>query len=197
MPSQAAQQFVALITELSEEYAVISKGGHPSTLSQSQMRMWVRTSFATLEALIYAWKQMAVEYHPDPDCKVITQAERVFAEEKQYRLSDDGDVEVRKGKVDLETNIRFAYKLLAKSGSIPSKLNERGSSEWQTLQKAIEIRNRITHPKSTRDLVLTGDEYNTVSHAFGWVFLTFSLLQTKVIEQAQRNLQSGDTQQTS
>jgi hypothetical protein len=144
-----------------------------------------------LEALIYAWKQMAVEYHPDPDCKVITQAERVFAEEKEYGLSDKGDVEIRRGKVGLKTNIKFAYKLLAKAGSIPLELDVSGTG-WQSLVKAIEIRDRITHPKNTNDLILTADENNTVSRAFGWVMLTFSQLQTKVIERAQRNLQSGD-----
>jgi hypothetical protein len=189
--SEAAQQFRALVIELSEDNYVISKGGKPSELSQSQKRMWIRAAFATLEALIYVWKQMAVEYHPDPNCSVITHAERVFAREQEYCLSEKGEVKIRGAKVSLKTNIKFAYKLLAKAGSTTSELDTSGQ-EWDSLLKAIAVRDRITHPKSTGDLIITGDEYKTVSRAFGWVLVTFAGLQTKMIEKARRNLENGN-----
>lgn len=196
MPSQAAQQFRDLIIELSEEYAVDPRSGDPSTLSQSQMRMRVRALFATLEALIYVWKQMALEYHPDPDCKVLTQVEIGYAQEQEFKLNDKGQIETAQAKIPLWKDIRFAYRLLAKAGNVPSELDVSGTG-WEGLQKAIKVRDRITHPKSTRDLVLTEDECKTVSHAFGWVVATFLNLQTRMTEQANRNLQSGDAQQAS
>jgi hypothetical protein len=57
--------------------------------------MFVRSAFATVEALIYVMKQMALRAHPDPKCPTISEAERAFAQEYEYRLTDSGDVETR------------------------------------------------------------------------------------------------------
>lgn len=187
--SRAAAQLGALLVELTEEYAVISKGSTPSEISQ--MRMRIRTMFAILEAVIYVWKQMALEYHPDPNCAVFTQAERLFAQEQEYCLSDKGVVGTRRAKVSLKTNVRFAYKMLAKSGSVNSELDVSGS-EWQAFQKAIDVRDRITHPKNISDLNVTIEEHNAVTAAFGWLLVTFAKLHTKMVKQAQRNLQNNN-----
>jgi len=193
-PSGAALLFNALLNELGEELVTVSKGRDKSELSQPERRMYIRSTFATIEALTYVWKQIALEAHPDPRCPVITEAERAFAHEQEYKLTDKGDVEIRRTKIALEANIRFAFKLLAKSASISSELNVSGS-EWQSLRRAIKIRDRITHPKHISDLTISDEECNDVSAAFGWVLISHIKLATDVFKQTLSNLQRIDAKQ--
>src|ERR1035441_1764804 len=159
-----------LLAELAEEIGTVLKGKQRDKLSQAERRMYVRATFATIEAWIYVMKQMALAWHPDPKCPTISEAERAFAQEQEYRLTDSGDVEIRRTKISLEANLRFGFKLMATSGSILSELDVSGS-EWQSLRRAIKIRDRITHPKSVADLNISDEHYNDVSAGFGWVLI--------------------------
>jgi hypothetical protein len=179
----------ALLSELTKELGAVLKGKHKDNLSQPERRMYVRSTFATIEAWIYVMKQMALRMHPDPKCPTISEAERAFAQEHEYRLTDSGDVETRRAKISLETNLRFGFKLLAKAGSIPSELNVSGS-DWQSFRRAIKIRDRITHPKSVSDLNISDEDYNDVSDGFGWVLVSHVNLFTAICIKAKNEAEA-------
>jgi hypothetical protein len=161
----------ALLNELARDIGAVIKGRPWNELSQSERRMLVRVIFATIEALIYVMKQIALAAHPDPKCPTISEAERAFAIERDFRLAPSGDVEQRTAKIPLETNIRFAFKLLAKAGTIPTALDVSGP-EWQSLQAAIKVRDRITHPRSISDLTISDAELSGVMIGFTWVVVS-------------------------
>ncbi len=121
-----------------------------------------------IEAVIYVMKQIAVEAHPDPKCPTISEAERAFAAEREVKLTAEGDVEQRAAKIPLETNIRFAFKLLAKASGVSTVLDVSGP-EWQSLQRAIKVRDRITHPKTISDLAISDAELSDVVIGFRWL----------------------------
>ena len=173
----------ALLSELAKELGTVQKGKHKDKLSQPERRMYVRSAFATIEAWIYVMKQIALRMHPDPKCPSISEAERTFAQEHEYRLTDSGDVETRRTKISLEANLRFGFKLMAKAGSLPSELDVSGS-EWQSFRRAIKIRDRITHPKSVSDLNISDADYNDVSVGFGWVLISHVKLFTAIMLKA-------------
>ena len=170
----------ALLAELAREIGAVLKGTERDKLSQPERRIYVRSTFATIEAWIYVMKQMALRMHPDPKCRTISEAERTFAQEHEYRLTDSGDVETRRTKISLEANLRFGFKLLAKAGSVSSELDVSGS-EWQSFRRAIKIRDRITHPKSISDLNISDEDYNDVSKGFGWVLISHVKLFTAIL----------------
>jgi hypothetical protein len=128
-------------------------------------------------------KQIALRMHPDPKCPTISEAERAFAQELEYKLTDSGDVETRRTKISLEANLRFGFKLLAKAGTLPSELDVSGS-EWQSFRRAIKIRDRITHPKSVSDLNISDEDYDDVSVGFGWVLISLIKLFTAIMLKA-------------
>ena len=128
--------------------------------------MYVRSAFATIEAWIYVMKQIALRSHPDPNCRTISEAERAFAQEQEYKLTDQGDVETRRTKISLAPNLRFAFKLLSKACSVPFELDLSGS-ESQSFKRAIKIRDRITHPKTVSDINISDEDYKDVTTGLG------------------------------
>jgi hypothetical protein len=181
--SEARELLKAISLEIAAELRTLSKGKHWHKLSQPERRMYVRSTFAAIEAWIYVMKQMALGWHPDPNCLTISEAERLFAQEHEYRLTDSGEVETRRTKISLEANLRFGFKLLAKAGSVPSVLDVSGS-EWQSLKRAIKIRDRITHPKSISDFNISDEDYNDVSVGFGWVLSSYGKLVAEIVLKA-------------
>jgi hypothetical protein len=175
--------FGALLSEVAGELGTISNGKDRDKLSQPERRMYVRSVFATIEAWIYVMKQMALAAHPDPECPTISESERAFAQEQEYRLTDSGDVEIRRAKISLEVNLRFAFKLFAKSGYVSSELDVSGS-EWQTFRRAIKIRDRITHPKSVSDLNISDDDFKDATAGLGWILISHAELFTAIAHKA-------------
>lgn len=177
--SEAALLFQKLAGEISEEFKTISNGRGWEQFSQSERRLYTRSVFALIEALIFVMKQMALSFHSEPDCETISQAERVFALEQVYRLSDSGDIEVHRNKITLETNIKFSFKLFAKSGYVSATLDVSGS-EWQALKNAIKVRDRTTHPKTIADLEILDHEFEDVRTSLSWLTLSFAKVFTEI-----------------
>jgi len=158
----------ALLHELATELRTVLQGRTRNELPQSERRMHIRGIFATIEAVIYVMKQIALAAHPDPKCLTISEAERAFAMERVFKLMPSGDVEQQAAKIPLETNIKFAFKLLAKAGSASTVLDISGT-EWQSLQGAIKVRDRITHPKNISDLTISDTELSDAMIGFNWL----------------------------
>ena len=53
--------------------------------------------------------------------------------------------------------------------------------DWEKFRLSIEIRNRITHPKHSSDLLISEDEIETVMQAHDWFFKVFNDLQKNEI----------------
>lgn len=192
--SDAALLFNALITEMSEELQTISNGKSRDDLSPSERRMYVRSIFALIEALIFSMKQMALSFHPDHKCETISEAERAFAQEQTYRLTDSGDVEVHRNKISLETNIKFSFKLFGKAGYVTSNLDTSGS-EWQAFKTSIKVRDRVTHPKSVSDLSISNEELGHVFKSFGWLNISFAGLFTQILNGIAHRASQSQTEQ--
>lgn len=59
---------------------------------------------------------------------------------------------------------------------------DRSSDKWQCFLRAIKIRDRVMHPKSGNDLLISDMEYNDIEDACEWYFLTSNHLHEKLIE---------------
>jgi hypothetical protein len=63
-----------------------------------------------------------------------------------------------------------------------------GGSEWQSFLEAIKVRNRITHPKKTADLVVSQDDLKNVIKTFEWLDSGFFTL---MLQSADANFEKG------
>lgn len=96
----------------------------------------------------------------------------VLSEESPY-VDERGNVKVRPLRVPLVTSIRALVKLLEKNNDA-SHTVDLAHPGFAALSRALQIRNRIVHPKSIEDMELTDEEMQDVKDAFVW-YLAFAL----------------------
>ena len=96
----------------------------------------------------------------------------VLSEESPY-VDERGNVKVRPLRVPLVTSIKALVKLLEKNNDA-SHTVDLTHPGFAALSRAVEVRNRIVHPKSTEDLELSISDMQDVKAAFSW-YLSFAL----------------------
>lgn len=53
-----------------------------------------------------------------------------------------------------------------------------GNQGWVQLRRSLDLRHRITHPKSTAELTITDDELDVHKSGFAWFWESFQKFQT-------------------
>lgn len=137
----------------------------PTDLNQIERRAMIRTAFALIEALVFAMKTIAIR---SPGPGALSHGEIALAQEEDYELSDKGDVQVRPARLSFLKNLRFAFYLFEKTTGAEHQLDVAGNG-WQSLQRAIKVRDRLMHPKWPSDLKVTDNEARDALHAVIWM----------------------------
>jgi hypothetical protein len=138
------------------------------------VRMSIRTYSALIEGLLYQMRQVALNSE-GMDHKVYSEGERLLLSELEYRLNDKGELKERNVSESQKPMILFTLKQFPKVHGATFSPNT-SDSGWDSLGKFIKIRNRVTHPKSKEDLVLTQDEWREVNKGIDWFYDTIKIL---------------------
>lgn len=165
----------------------------PIVLNEIERRVLVRSIFAFIEAVVFGIKMFALD---DPSSrKSLSRAEVMIAEEEEYQLDDAGNVVTRPARLRFLSNIRFAFKVFAKVSDADFNLDVRGVG-WQSLQRALKIRDRLMHPKKIEDLNVSDDEVREALQAWIWFENQVTLILIKVVRslQSQRDRFRGAAQ---
>jgi plasmid maintenance system antidote protein VapI len=104
---------------------------------ETAVRSYVRAAFACMEGMAFCMRAWAAERVPE------SQAEQ---------------------QADLESNLTAMFTQLDQVMRIEPQLGT-GRQWWLNLQKALELRHRMAHPRSWTDLALTREEILTVVDA--------------------------------
>jgi len=123
------------------------------TDKQYRYRCYVRTVFSCIEALSFNIKRLALFGYRESDKSI---REKVKPEYK--KLSN--------GKLSVEDNIKYSFRLFSKTHSRYSYHIEPGNKNWDNFIKAINIRYRVTHPKTKKDFYLTRNDIKDVHKAY-------------------------------
>ena len=135
-------------------------------LSSLERRLVVRSVFSFIEAVVFLVKAMALL--ADGEARRLSPGEVAIAKEEDYELAESGRVQIRPARLRFKANFRFAFKLIAKAEELDYELDASGG-EWQALQRALSVRDRLSHPKSSADIGVTVDEARDAIQAFEWV----------------------------
>lgn len=175
---------------------ILQQGNLSSEDEQFWGRTFVRTMFAMIEALIYTMKQTALAAHFHGD-SIFSPIELSFLNEESYELEKTGKVNIREGYATLPFlhNFRFAFKAFARACDSDFELNVGDSVKWGAFREAIEIRNRITHPKSQEDITISSEEINTTIQAFTWFLENFATLQQIATENGNQHIEQFERHQ--
>ncbi len=148
-------------------------------------RAYVRAVFAFVEGGVFGAKHLALVWAElnRAFCESSKTAGHEPAEwmrwvplttEEQAQIEDDASpragnrkANTRKKYLSMKPNIKFAFRVLAKSLGKEFSLNL-GGTGWRAFRDAVDIRNRVTHPKSSAQLVISNDDILAVRDADDW-----------------------------
>lgn len=140
-------------------------------------RNLVRTTLIAVEGLVWEARKEVRQIAEDMD--ELTPLADLALQERSYQVTARGEVVEAIKYISLPTSIRLVVRqaeLLSHDVKI-----DFADDGWGKLLKAIEIRNRLTHPKSLSDLGLSDAEINIVNESFEWVLGEFSGLLASVV----------------
>ena len=101
-----------------------------------------------------------------------------FLEDLSFRLSDTGELK-RSDRNDLPLAKHFAYSIRTLAEFANVEGDPFSVDGWNCFKKAVKIRNRITHPKTDSDAVISEEDLNTVNKGINWAFDTGMLIMEK------------------
>ena len=133
--------------------------------NQTNRRIYIRAIYALLEGEIYERKQMALAIIDSLQHDILRD-EIPLLTEIDMSIDDDGTPRARERHLPLAQNILYSLKIIARAFSIDPRIDK--SNGWDALLKAIKIRHRITHPKSSTNLTIQDSEMKIVDQAFEW-----------------------------
>ena len=152
----------AMLNVLHSEVNTILEKTREEPRNQRWRRVFVRSLFAYIEGSCFRMKQDALFFDDE-----FTPGEIILLEEKEYSLKNNGNVKERNAHLRSEDNLKFSFMMLAKALGRDFELNLQGNG-WVRYQKALKIRDRITHPKKIQNLAITDSEFDIVLDAWEW-----------------------------
>jgi hypothetical protein len=136
--------------------------------NQANRRDFVRSTFAAIEGWLWDFRQRAKSVLSD--VREITPAEQAAFAETSFTISNDGKLIEQTRYYSITTMFRFIIRVAEEE--FGSRFVDFGSSDWQAFNRAIEIRNRITHPKDIVDFNLSDHDIETVWSSAVWLMAT-------------------------
>lgn len=133
--------------------------------SQATRRELIRALFAAIEGFVWWYRThihaIAVDIHEVPPLMAMALSET------SYVVSENGALHEQVRFIPITSMIRLVTRL---AGELNTELKVDFSGEgWSSLNQAIAIRNRITHPKSKTDLEITDEDIAKSEAGFFWL----------------------------
>jgi hypothetical protein len=96
----------------------------------------------------------------------LSEPERMALSEKTFRVDDNGDIKVVKAHLPLKHRVKLATKIVHKIH--PEYAIDFGGAGWRELQEGLEVRDRLTHPKSPSDMAVSEKELEAAINGIFW-----------------------------
>ncbi len=148
------------VEELKRVYAVLNadvKDAQAATLrnpTDFNKRTLVRTCAALVEGLAYQLRQVTLATLQGTD--LLSTGDLAVLRETRYQLSRQGDIEERDNFQSTLLMLLFTLRVYAQNHGATFVPNT-SDNGWNCLRKAFDLRDRLMHPKSPQDLLVTDD----------------------------------------
>lgn len=127
-------------------------------------RTYTHSFFALVEGVTAQLKQVALE--ANEKAHIFEAYEIELLTEQSGFLASNGVAKQVRAKLQLMPNIIFSLNYAAKALSLNFEVNK--NSGYESMLKAIKIRDRITHPKSKASLIINNHDMNVLGNANAW-----------------------------
>lgn len=159
-------------------------------------RELIRTIFAGIEGNIWYYQERIKKLASD--IEILDSTTLLALEQKQCHVANDGSYSTKNVYISTKTMFRFVYKI---AKEINKDLDiDFGNGGWEKLNKAYEIRNRITHPKTIDDLSISRQDVEIVLSGSVWLIaaigysLELSYNYTQKLKDVAQKLLDGDSE---
>lgn len=139
--------------------------------NQTLRRSLVRACWAYVEAVVFGIRTMTLRA-VDLGEGDMTWKDRKFLTGISFTVSHEGEIRCKKEHPGAQENIRRAFKAASKYFNLPWKPSFTGG--WLHVKGSIQLRDRLVHPKSNRQLWIADDEIARHNEAFEWFDTAFS-----------------------
>jgi len=141
-------------------------------------RIAIRTLFSNIEAMCHRLKLSTLYYARKKRMNLKTQ-EIAIINEESFFLADNGVVKIKNIYLKTTGHVRFVFKIFAHVFNSKFKLDVKGQ-DWENFQDAINIRNRVTHPKYLSDMKITKPDFKKVVRAYDWFVASVNRLAKEI-----------------
>ncbi|HCE94342.1 MAG: hypothetical protein A2Z90_11105 [Burkholderiales bacterium GWA2_64_37] len=133
--------------------------------TQTHRRELIRAAFAAMEGLHWRLKRGILD-HADM-VTTLSAHERAALLEESYSVDHRGKVRAQPRFLTLPTAIRLVIRIVQRYR--PNYEIDFNHAGWSNLQAAVEVRNRLVHPKALSDLNVSDNEGQQALSAFSWL----------------------------
>lgn len=163
-PASVAE-LISLATVLANEDVQLFLEFQSLEGSGRDRRAFVRAFFATVEALMWTFKQIALARGNDHSLPFDHKEVEALREWREVRKG--GTARIQPVFSSFADNVTFAFQALARAYEEPHQLDT-GSPEWQAFLDAANVRHRLMHPKRREHFEVTDDETRRIADVYRW-----------------------------
>jgi hypothetical protein len=180
-----------MMKELIEELAVLQPVLEQDPKCQSRRRLYIRTTFAIVEGYACLLRENARRhlFSRFANTLSIEIQKAHFLDDYSYEIRENGEIR-RKNRCDYPLASHLAFTLRTLAEEVGSPTDFISGNGWDAFNKSVKIRNRITHPKTSADIFVTDEEYETLHEGISWATSTCQ----KILDKESR-LVSSDGEQ--
>jgi hypothetical protein len=139
--------------------------------TQFARRTFVRAAFAFNEGYLYWLKGNVVQWLLGKGSRTgnIEATKLLLLSDDVYRPNRQGKIQSEPNRIPFLNYCAFVLRTAAECWALnPTQLFS--DNGWSEMQVALQVRHRITHPKTPGDLDVTAAELGTVREAHRWLF---------------------------
>ena len=138
------------------------------TDSQYHRRNLLRTFVSTIEGASFYLRKFSLE---SPE--VFDSGEISLLKEESYFLNNKGQVSITTKFLPTPEGFKFSLQMFLK-GNHPDFNIDTNSAGWKLLNETMKIRNRITHPKGKKELIISDVEIKKIRKASTYFLSVFT-----------------------
>jgi hypothetical protein len=184
--SAISSDFNKLIDELNNDINIIEEYLQKHD-NQTSRRLYIRTAISIIEGML-SYMKASINASRKFDHTPLTAEESKILNEHYKFIDKNGKIKQRYFRLSFLDNVIFTLELFAYSNYVFTKIDTKDHG-WSSLKNLVAIRNRITHPKESRDLLISDNDIINAKGGYNWFIDNFLKLHyecySSLIEQAE------------
>ncbi|HXG29588.1 MAG TPA: hypothetical protein VNJ47_12160 [Nevskiales bacterium] len=162
--AEAVAQLQAVWGVLNADLECALAYGRQNNTAYAQ-RALVRAWFALVEGLSYQLRQVTLATLHDTN--ILSASEIALLSEERYFVDDKGRPKTSEQFLPFPQSLLFSIRAYAKNHGAQFEADT-AQPGWSAMRRAVEVRNRVTHPKAAKSLSLSEEDLQSFSEAAAW-----------------------------